>query len=85
MNSVNIIGCLLETIDEKHRYMEYELPFLQENNKVKPIIVVKYWTEQSNTRLNVLEKGTRVAISGHLDASEKYGTILIVEELQSLR
>ena len=85
MNSVCIIGFLRERIDDFYRYFEYELPFLQETNKTTPIIVLRNWTGQSGARINVLEKNTRVAIHGHLDAHEKFGTILVVEELQTLK
>lgn len=84
MNCINIIGLLRENIDEHHRYFEYELPFFQENNAAVPKIVLKYWTGQPNTRLNAIPSNTRVAVSGHLDAHEKFGTIIIVEDLQQL-
>lgn len=85
MNSVDIIGFLRETIDEKFRYFEYELPFLEENDQAIPKILIKFWSNQPKTRLISFPEGTRVAIHGHLDAHEKFGTILIVEQVQSLR
>ena len=85
MNSVDIIGFLREGIDDYFRYFEYELPYLEENEKVVPKIVVKYWANQPKSRLIVLPSSTRVAIHGHLDAHEKFGTILIVEQVQVLR
>ena len=84
MNSVSIIGYLRENINDYLRYFEYELPFFQENEAAVPKIVVKYWTEQPNSRVNVLPANTRVAIQGHLDAHEKFGTIIVVEELQQI-
>ena len=84
MNSVSIIGLLRENIDDKLRYFEYELPFFQENEAAVPRVVIKYWTEMPKTRLNVLPINTRVAIQGHLDAHEKFGTIIVVEEIQQL-
>ena len=84
MNCVNVIGLLRENINDSFRYFEYELPFFQENESAVPRIVLKYWTEQKNSRLSVLPLNARVAIHGHLDAHEKFGTIIIVEELQLL-
>ena len=84
MNCVNLIGFLRENIDDCFRYLEYELPFFQENESVVPKIVLKYWTEQPNTRLNALPLNARVAIHGHLDAHKRFGTIIIVEEIQQL-
>ena len=85
MNAVSIIGFLREKIDDQYRYFEYELPFMQESNMTVPRIVIKSWTGQPNSRLIVLEDNVRVAIHGHLDGDPKFGTILIVEELQALR
>ena len=85
MNSVNIIGMLREKIDDNYRYFEYEMPNLDEPSGGPTRIVVRNWTNQPNSRLLVLQENTRVAIYGHLDSSEKFGTILVVEELQALR
>ena len=85
MNSVEIIGLLRERIDDYYRHFEYELPFEEENSTTTPRIVVRYWTDQPRPRLIFLEEGTRVALHGHLDAHEKFGTILVVEQIQTLR
>ena len=85
MNSVNIIGYLRENLDEYYRTFEYELPYFEENNTAVAKIVVKYWTNQPKARLITLPENSRVAIQGHLDAHEKFGTILIVEQVQVLR
>ena len=82
MNSVNIMGLLRENIDDYFRYFEYELPYLEENESVVPKIICKYWANQPKSRLNTLPDASRVAIHGHLDAHEKFGTILVVEQLQ---
>ena len=85
MNSVNIIGRLREKIDDHYRYFEYELPFDQTNSEQETRIVIKNWTRLPNSRLLVLEDNLRVAMHAHLDADKKFGTILVVEELQVLR
>ena len=85
MNSVCIIGMLREVVDDYHRYFEYELPFQNENEKMTPRIIVRNWTDQPKPRLIVLPENTRVAIHGHLDITEKFGTILLVSELEVLR
>jgi len=85
MNSVNILGFLREIIDEKFRYFEYEPPFSDENYDTAPRIVVKYWTDQPNSRLSTLPNDTFVAIHGHLDNIEKFGTILLVEQLEVVK
>ena len=84
MNSIDIIGLLRENIDDYFRFFEYELPYLEENNKVVPRIAVKYWTNQSKNILTMTPENSRVAIHGHLDAHEKFGTILVVEAIQKL-
>ena len=84
MNSVSIIGFLREKIDNTYRYFEYEMPFDEEEIHLKRQIVVKYWEGQENSRLIVLPSNTRVAIQGRLDASDKFGKILIVEIFQVL-
>jgi len=85
MNAVNIIGMLRENVDGMHRYFEYERPYDEKGSVENAKIIIKHWTNQEKTRLSVMPINTRVAISGHLDASEKFGTILIVEQIQSLK
>lgn len=85
MNTVSIIGILKEKIDDNFRYFLYELPFDEENNEAETKIVVKNWTNLPNSRLLVLPNNTRVAIEGHLDAHKKYGTIIVVSQVQALR
>lgn len=85
MNSVCIIGFLREKIDDIYRYFEYELPYFDENENAKTIIVVKFWANQPNARLISMPENSRVAIRGHLDAHEKYGTIIVVEQIQSVK
>ena len=85
MNSINIIGMLRKNIDEIYRNFEYELPYSEDPLKPNPIIVVKQWTNMPNSRLIAIPEGTRVAIHGHLDYNEQFGTIIIVEQCQSLR
>ena len=85
MNNVSIIGMLREVLDDYNRYFEYELPFSQDSGNVVPRIVVRYWTRQPKTRLIVLAENTRVAMHGHLENDEKFGTILLVEQLEVIR
>ncbi len=85
MNNVDIIGMLKEVINDYDRYFEYELPFDQINNNAAPKIVVRFWTRQPKARMIILPENTKVAIHGHLDADEKFGTILLVEQLEVLR
>jgi len=85
MNSVAIIGKLREKIDGIYRFFEYELPHLKEPENGETRIVIKYWTNLPDSRLLVLENNLRVALHGHLDAHEKFGTILVVDDYQLLR
>ena len=85
MNTINIFGYLREKVDSYHRYLEYELPFLRANDTAQTRIVVKYWTDQSKNILMLLEKNSKVAISGHLDAHPEFGTIIVAEEIQQLK
>lgn len=84
MNSVELIAVLKENIDDRHRYVEYALPTYNDDNKNSQILVARYWSNQPLTLLNKYEVGRRVAIRGHLDAHEKFGTIVIVETLELL-
>ena len=82
MNCVEITGMLREKINDYFRYLEYELPYLEENTNLVTKIAVKFWTNQKENRLMSLPKNTRVAVHGHLDAHEKFGTILHIEQLE---
>lgn len=82
MNSVELIAVLKENIDDKFRYAEYALPTFNDDNKNIQVVVTRYWSNQPNTILNRYEVGKHVAIRGHLDAHEKFGTIVIVETLE---
>ena len=84
MNYVDITGRLREKIDENFRYLEYELPYMKEPDEGQSKIVVSYWTKQPNSRLIQLADHTRVILHGHLEPNEKFGTILVVEHLESL-
>ena len=84
MNCVDITGKLKDTIDDIYRYFEYELPFLAEPENAEPIIVLKYWTNMPKSRLVVLQNDTRVILHGHLEGHKKFGTILIVEQLEAI-
>lgn len=85
MNCVQIIGRLREKIDDHYRYFEYELPFDEINSDSPTRIVIKYWSRLPKSRLIVLEDNLRVAMHAHLDVDKKFGTILVVEELQVIR
>lgn len=84
MNSVSIIGLLLDKIDDYFRYFEYDLPYIDERNEVVPRIPIKFWSNQPNSRLIALPDYTKVAIHGHLDNNKEFGTILLVEKLEVL-
>lgn len=84
MNSFDVIGIIKDNIDEYFRYFEYELPYSDDPLKPNPQIVIKFWTNQPNSRLLVMPSGTKIAVHGHLDMHEKFGTILIVELFQTI-
>ena len=84
MNYFDVTGRLREKIDDKFRYLEYELPDLREPDEGESRIVCCYWTKQPDSRLIQLADHTRVIIHGHLEPTEKFGTILVVEHLESL-
>jgi len=84
MNCVDITGRVREALDETYRKFEYELPYFDDPSRAKTFIVVKFWNNTPNARLITLEENTRVLIHGHLDSHEKFGTILIVEQLETL-
>lgn len=85
MNAVNIIGMLRENIDDYYRYFEYERPYDEKSTVEIAKIVVKHWSNQPKSRLITMPINARVAITGHLDANEKFGTILVVEQIQSVK
>ena len=82
MNSICISGKLREAINDMYRVLEYELPSLAESETGETKIVCKYWTNQGQTRLHLIENNTRVLIKGHLDGHKEFGTILIVEFIE---
>lgn len=82
MNCVDITGRLREKIDEIYRYFEYELPYLEEPKEGPNLIVIKYWTNLPKSRLVMLNDNARVIIHGHLDRSENFATILVVEQIE---
>ena len=85
MNSVSIIGILKEKIDDYFRRFEYELPYSDDTTNGYPKIVIKYWSNQPNSRLLVLPEGTKIAAHGHMDFNKEHGTILIIESFQSVK
>ena len=84
MNCVDITGRVREKIDNIYRYFEYELPYFDEPKHGPNRIVIRNWTNTENSSIIMLEGNTRVIIHAHLDVVEKFGTILVVEHLESL-
>ena len=82
MNSICISGKLREAIDEKYRLLEYELPYFEEPTSGESKIFCRYWSNQESTRLHAIEDNSRVLIQAHLEGHEKFGTILVVEEIE---
>ena len=85
MNTVCIIGILKEVVDDYNRFFEYQVPYEVENETLTPRIIVRNWTGQPKSRLIILPLNTRVALHAHLELTEKFGTILLVEQLEVLR
>lgn len=85
MNSVELIASLKEKVDPYFRKIEYELPAFNDDGKNTATILVKYWPSQPNSRLIELEENKLVAIRGHLDAHEKFGTIVVVEQFKVIK
>jgi len=85
MNCVDIIGVLRDCIDEKFRYFEYEVPYTDDYDAKDHLIVVRDWTNLNGANFIKIAAGTKVAIHGHLDINEKFGTIIIAEQVQTLK
>ena len=83
MNSVEVIGYLREQIEE-FRKIEIGLPAYNDQDKNSGEILAKYWAGGDKNYFLLLPAGAQVAIRGHLDVDEKFGTILIIEQLYCL-
>lgn len=84
MNNVSLICSLKENLDDKYRLAEYMLPTYNEEGLLTQRIVIKYWLSTDSNSLNSLKEGTRVALKGHLDLSNEFGTVIIVEYFQAI-
>lgn len=84
MNSVELIAVTKSKIDSIYRYIEYALPAFNQDNKNSQVIVARFWPNMPDCRFSSMEEGKKIAVRGHLDALEKYGTILIVEQFEVL-
>ena len=82
MNSVTLTGILKEQIDKDFRDLIYDTPFSDYHFLEVRHIKVKYWTHQHETRLSIIPSDSKVLIHGHLEEHEKFGTILLAEELE---
>ena len=80
MNSVEILGYLKE-IDGDFRIVEAVLPTFNDKGKNTALIRMKYWTTGNKCYFLSLPINSHVAIRGHLDVDEKFGTIVIVEQV----
>lgn len=85
MNNVSLIAVIKTDIDDMFRQVEYGLPCFNEKGVDTQVINCKYWPNSPKSRFNQLQIGTKIAICGHLDAHEKFGTILIVEQFETLK
>ena len=82
MNAVIITGYLKEKVDMDFRDFVYETPFSDDGLLEERHIKIKYWTPQHQNRLTILPDATKVLVHGHLEQHEKFGTILLAEELE---
>lgn len=84
MNSVNLICVIQPPIDDVYREVEYLLPCFNDDGKNSQKLICKYWPGSPKSRFMQIKDGTRVVLCGHLDAHEKFGTILVVEQFEVL-
>ena len=84
MNCVDISGRVRKNIDKLYRYFEFEIPYYEDSKHSPTLIVMKYWTNMPDSRLMTIEENSRVLIHGHLDNHETFGTILIVETIETM-
>jgi len=82
MNSVTLTGIITNKIEGKFRELIYDAPFNDREGLDVRHIKVKYWSNQLETRLMKIEDFKKVLIHGHLEEHEKFGTILLAEELE---
>ena len=84
MNSVDLIG-YLRKVDGEFRLVEVSLPTFNDEGKNTALVYMKYWTDGNKNYFLSLPKDSLVGIHGHLDVNEKFGTIVIVEQVYCIK
>lgn len=84
MNSVEIVGYLKDK-DGEFRLVETPLPTFNDKGKNTASIYMKYWASGNKSYFLTLPMNSCVAIRGHLDVDEKFGTIVIVEQVYCIK
>lgn len=85
MNSIELIAVVKDVVDDIYRYVEYDLPFENEEEETTATSIARYWVQGEKSRFTLLENGTLIALRGHLDVHPKFGTIVIVEQFNVLK
>lgn len=85
MNSIDVIGYIRNNLGDGYRKIEVGLPTFNDDGKNTTEIIAKYWAGGDRNYFLVLPENSHVAIRGHLDYDEKFGTIVIAEQLYCLK
>lgn len=85
MNSVNLIGYLHENLGNNIRKAQISSPVFNDEGNNTFMIYLKYWAGGDRNFLTSLPNKSHVAIQGHLEYAEKFGTIVVVEQLYCLK
>lgn len=85
MNNISAIGYVREVVEKEYRKIEFTLPTYDEFGNNTVLVICKYWPGGDRNYLLSLPSGTQIAITGHLDFAEQFGTIVVIEQLYCLK
>ena len=85
MNLVELSGYLKENLDAIYRELEFAIPGNNIDHGFSTKIVCKYWTNSPNSLLINYKSEHMVGIRGHLERDQKFGIILVVEEIEEYK
>ena len=85
MNTVTLVAYLKENIGNEFRKVETVKPTFDENGDNKVNVITRFWAGGEKNYLRVMPINSMVSIVGHLEFDEKFGTIIIVEQMECLK
>lgn len=84
ISDVFLTGRLTKVLDKTTRYVEIERLIPDCGQFVVDYIPVSFWNKEPNSHFMKLDEGTLIVLRGRIQSEERFGIIVIAEQLAVL-